>query len=164
MSMYENAALNEAWRARFWAPAGSDDDEQRRYRRTEMEEQARLAQAFMDANGLKASRARASIANVAGQHIGDRDQLWYGEAHAYPEALGWFDHSEVFYHAGARRHVITTQPYDLTDEKIAALRTLCEPYGCTVSVYPAAGWHFPGRCPLVVIHPSTVTIRIPDEQ
>lgn len=113
-------------------------------------------QAFLDRYGLRPSRGKLSVAKVAGKRFCPRIvtgytvyNLWH-ESIYYPQALGWFDHTELFFGPGG--YVLTTQPYDLTQEKLAALEALCFELGITATVFEADGWHNPERCPLVVLH------------
>lgn len=113
-------------------------------------------QAFLDRYGLRPSRGKPAVARVAGKRFCPRVifgyavyDLWYKGTY-YPQALGWFDHTELFY--GPNGYVLTTQPYDLTQEKLAALEALCFELGITATVFVADGWHNPKYCPLVVLH------------
>lgn len=113
-------------------------------------------QVFLDGRGLRPSRGKPSVARVAGKRFcprtvsrQERHGLRY-ETTYYPRALGWFDHTELFY--GPNGYVLTTQPYDLTQEKLTALEALCFELGITATVLEADGWHNPKYCPLVVLH------------
>jgi hypothetical protein len=132
--------LDPAKHTRFHSPRLNQEMERRR-------------QVWMDSNGLRRSSARPSLARVAGKQLFRPERRVYysfwEERQQYPAALGWFDHTSIFYGDGG--HVLTTQPYDLTTEKVAALSALCQEIGCAVEVLPSDGWHYPGRCPLVVV-------------
>lgn len=116
-------------------------------------ERERRRQMFLDRFSLKPSKARKAIAKVAGRRIcstGDYYDI-HAEQTAYPKALGWFDHTELF-HSPTLGYVLTTQPYDLTRAKVEALEALCFEFGLTVTVQVSDGWHYPGCCPLVVVY------------
>lgn len=121
----------------------------------------RRKQAFLDRYSLRPSKARLSVGKVAGKRLCPHERferygLWQ-EKRYYPKALGWFDHTDLFY--GPSGYVLTTQPYDLTDEKLAALECLCFEAGIAATVSVCAGWHYPGRCPLVVLHKKTLEVK-----
>lgn len=154
MNTYVDQALWQEW-DQEWMPRTSPDHNPAAYRaelqRYEQERNRRRL-LFMTHHGLKQSQGIASLSRVVGKQLYAPVVHYrlYDEKVKYPLEVGWFDHSELFYRS-KKEYVLTTQPYDLTEEKVAALRELCMQWDLTVEVLPSDGWHYPGRCPLVVV-------------
>jgi len=125
--------------------------------------------AFMRRFGLRKSTAKKSVRSLLGRGrrlpgIKRRGRHLWDEKRAFPDALGWFDHVEMFYRkeqdpsCAARRGlfdgsrtVLTAQPYDLTPEKYAALEEFCREHGLFCEISYQWAWWYPGKTPLVVV-------------
>jgi hypothetical protein len=154
MSAFENLALWEQWNEE-WMPKTRREDDKLAFlaeHQTYEQERNRRRELFMVHYGLKRSRGEPMLSKVVGRrlHKPSTGLRLYDEKQEYREALGWFDHSELFYRT-KDEYVLTTQPYDVTATKVEALRRLCAQWELTVEVLPSSGWHYPGRCPLIVV-------------
>ncbi len=129
-------------------------------------------QAFIEKHALSVSRAVSpSINHLLKGRIGSRkagdgyiDQTIEEDKGDYPDALGWFDNTHLFYHSESKSYVLTTQPYGLRLNQFKALEAFCDENGlsCTISYEDA--WKYPGRTPLVIICRSEVMPSIFNRQ
>lgn len=105
---------------------------------------------FMNKYDLKESRAPAiSINHLLKGQVGS--QTIYEDMKDYPKALGWFDHTNLFYHSKSKSYVMTTQPYDLRLDQFKALEEFCKEMDFSCAVSCKDSWHYPGATTLVII-------------
>lgn len=168
---YEDKTLAAAWWARLAATPKGDGREARIARlkyESDLElEQWAIRQRFMDRYGLLESSGRScNLMRAVRARSGPRlNPFAYGGPYGQDvstlevRAMRWFDHTEMFRAPAYGLHVITTQPYDLDDDKYSALQELCERIGAGCTVEVSNGWHYPGACPLVIVHPKGLSPR-----
>jgi hypothetical protein len=110
---------------------------------------------------LRDSSAMCTIAKVKGRGgigqlhgFGGRRQPGYvgQEAILYPEALGWFDHTGIYWHRAEKQYAMITQPYGLTDEKFGALQEMCNVHGLHCHRADKLSWWYPGFTSFVIVH------------
>jgi hypothetical protein len=67
------------------------------------------------------------------------------------DATKWFDHDALFWNKANQRYVLTTQPYDVSLEKFKMLEQYCSDRAIRLTISYTDAWHYPGRCPLIVL-------------
>jgi hypothetical protein len=116
--------------------------------------------AWMARHGVSECKARPSLHRVAPRFVNIGEPPWGGRYRIHwadwqhiPYIASLFDHVQIFWCKNKQHYVLTTQPYDARYDDLDALRRWCAEHFMHVSV-SWDGWHYPGRCALIVIEPS----------
>jgi len=153
--------LSANWHGKYIAPfaRGSktmNRDEERTIYAAQAQERDQLRAAFARSCGLvQKHRTGCEVHKLINPR--SRKCLVVGsnncpEVRDNPDALGWRDHTELWYSPKRRAYTLTTQPYSLTLASYQALEKWCATNGLQCSVSYTGAWWYPGWTALVVIH------------
>lgn len=153
---FEDSQLWEAWHNQHLTSQPDQKAERLQYRQRTQAQQA-LRKTFMDKHGLKETKFKGDrFRKLVNPKAGvKRDDYGHDAKYDNP-ATKWFDHDELFYDPTNQRYVLTTQPYDLSLDKFKQLEQYCAGRGIALAVSYQDAWHYPGRCPLVVLFGRSV--------
>lgn len=155
----ESEKLAEEWRIRYMH---LDHTAPRTERRLQQQIRGSIANkirtAFVEANGLRDTKTKRKCLCMLLKS--NRCQAYY-HCENTQRYIPWHDHTEMFYSDNG--YVYTTQPYDLTEENVRVLRMFCVEHYLSASISLESAWHYPGRCPLVVVHKQDVDIKFSDQ-